>query len=94
MPSSTWAARPILGKRSHRNVLDPHPRPPRFVAEEPEHCHDCYRFFRSGQRYFLTIEPAIMCPDCARIGEAIRLTGGLTVEVGEDRLLIRRGSPR
>ena len=34
-----------------------------------------------------------MFQDCVRTGEAIRLTGGLTVEIGEDTLLIRRGSP-
>ena len=37
---------------------------PGFVAEEPEHWHDCYRLIRTGQRYFLTIEQAVVGPDC------------------------------
>lgn len=65
---------------------------PGFVAEEPEHCHDCYRLIRRGQRYFLTIEQAVVCADCIRAEDAVRLAGGLTVEVGDDRLLVRRGS--
>jgi hypothetical protein len=64
---------------------------PGFVAEEPEHCHDCYWLIRPGQGYFLTIEQAVVCPDCAKKGDAIRLAGGLTVEVQEDRLLVMRG---
>jgi hypothetical protein len=35
---------------------------------------------------------AALCPDCARTSEAIRLAGGLTVKVQEDKLLVRRGS--
>ena len=38
------------------------------------------------------MELAALCPDCARTADAIRLAGGLTVEVQEDRLLVRRGS--
>ena len=64
---------------------------PGLVAEKPEHCHDCYRLIRPGERYFLTMELAALCPDCARTTDAIRLAGGLTVEVREDRLLVRRG---
>ena len=65
---------------------------PGFVADEPEHCHDCYRLIRPGQRYFLTIEQAVVYPDCAEGADAVRLAGGLTVEVGEDKLVVRRGS--
>jgi hypothetical protein len=64
---------------------------PGFTAEEPEHCHDCYRLIRPGQRYFLTIEDAVLCPDCARRADAIRLARGLTVEIQEDRRLVGRG---
>jgi hypothetical protein len=63
-----------------------------FVAEEPKPCHDCYRLIRIGQRYFLTIDDAVLCPDCSRAADAIRLVAGLTVEVGGDRLLVGRGS--
>jgi hypothetical protein len=39
------------------------------------------------------MELAALCPDCARTADAIRLSGGLmTVEVQENRLLVRRGS--
>ena len=65
---------------------------PGFVAEKPEHCHDYYRLIRPGHRYFLTIEQLVVCPDCVGTADAIRLSGGLTVEVEEDRLLVRRGS--
>jgi hypothetical protein len=34
---------------------------PGFVAEEPEHCHACYRLIRPGQTYYLTIGQAILC---------------------------------
>jgi hypothetical protein len=64
---------------------------PGFVARKPEHCHDCYRLICPGQTYFLTIEQAVVCPDCLRTADAIRLAGGLTVEVGEDWLMVRRG---
>jgi hypothetical protein len=37
------------------------------------------------------MERAVLCPDCAETAEAIRLAGGLTVEVQGDRLLVRRG---
>jgi hypothetical protein len=40
----------------------------------------------------LTIEQAVVCPDCIRTVDAIRLSSGLTVEVREDGLLLRRGS--
>lgn len=65
---------------------------PGFVAQEPEHCHDCYGLIQPGGTYYLTIEDAVLCPDCVRVADAIRLSGGLTVEVREDRLLVQRGS--
>jgi hypothetical protein len=65
---------------------------PGFVAEEPKHCHDCYRPIRPGQRHFLAIGRASQCPDCVTGADAIRLCGGLAVEIGEYRLLVRRGS--
>jgi hypothetical protein len=83
---------PARGDRSHRNDLPTTADLPGFAAQEPEHCHDCYRLIRRGERCFLTREQAIVCPDCIGASDAIRLTGGLTVEVGEDRLLVRRGS--
>ena len=65
---------------------------PGIVSEEPEHCHDCYRLISPGQRYFLTMELAALCPDCAETADAIRLSDGLTVEVEQDRVLVRRGT--
>lgn len=62
-----------------------------FVADEPEHCHDCYRLVRPVDTYYLTIDNAVLCTECIRAADAIRLSGGLTVEIGEDRLLVRRG---
>lgn len=38
----------------------------------------------------MTIDDAVLCPDGIRVKDAIRLAGGLTVEVGEDRLFVRR----
>ena len=63
-----------------------------FVATEPEPCHDGYRLSHPGQRYFLTIEQAVVCPDCVRAAGANRLSSSLTIEVVENRLLVRRGS--
>lgn len=34
----------------------------------------------------------MVCADCIGTADAIRLAGSLTVEVEEDRLLVRRGS--
>ncbi len=65
---------------------------PGFVAEKPEHCHACYRLILSGQTYYLTMEDAMLCPDCVTAAEAIRLSSGLMIEVREGRLLVRRGS--
>ena len=62
---------------------------PAFVAQEPEHCHDCWRIIWAGKAYFLTTEQAVVCPDCVWEADAIRLAGGLTVRVGEHRLLVR-----
>ena len=63
-----------------------------FVATEPEPCHDGYRLSHPGQRYFLTIEQAVVCPDCVRAADTIWLADGLAAEVGEDRVQVRRGS--
>jgi hypothetical protein len=65
---------------------------PCFVAEEPEHCHDWCRLIRPDQTYILTTEQAVVDPDCVTVADASRLGGGLTVELGEDRLLVRCGS--
>jgi hypothetical protein len=46
---------------------------PGFAAEEPEHCHDCHRFIRPGQTYYLTIEQAVVFPDCVGAAEPVRL---------------------
>lgn len=62
---------------------------PGFVAEKPEHCHECYRLIRPGQRYMLTMEQAVVCPSCASTTEAIRLSRDLRVEAREDGLLVR-----
>lgn len=67
---------------------------PGFVAEEPEHGHDWCQLIRPGQPYYLTIEHELVCPDCIRAAGAIRLSGGLTVGVGGNRLVVRRGSAK
>ncbi len=46
---------------------------PGFVAEEPEHCHACYRLIRPDQTYFLTIGQAILCEACLETANASRL---------------------
>jgi hypothetical protein len=38
------------------------------------------------------MEQVVVCPDCIRMADAVRLAGGLTVKVQEDRLLVTRGS--
>ena len=64
---------------------------PGFVAKDPEHCHDCCRLIQAGETHDLTIDNAVLCPDCIRETDAIRLDGGRMVELREDRLLLRRG---
>lgn len=65
---------------------------PGFVAGDPEHYHDCYRLIRSGQRYFLTINQAVLCQGSIVVADGIRLSGGLSIEVGEVKVLVRRGA--
>jgi hypothetical protein len=66
---------------------------PGFVAEEPEHCHACFRLIRPGQTYYLTIENTVLCTDCALSEGVIRVRDDLAVEVKRDRLLIGRRPP-
>jgi hypothetical protein len=79
------------GKGATTMTESPTHAQPGFVAEEPEHCHDGYRLITPGETYFLTMELAVLCPDRVTMTDSIRLAGGLTVEVGEDRLPVRRG---
>jgi hypothetical protein len=65
---------------------------PGFVAEEPEHCRDFCRLIHPGKIYYLTTEQVVVCPDCASAADAIRLAGGLTVKIREDKLLVRRAN--
>jgi hypothetical protein len=64
---------------------------PGFVAEEPEHCHACYRLIRPSQTYFLTVGQAILCEGCLEVADAIRVTDDLAVAIEDGRLLVRRG---
>jgi hypothetical protein len=64
---------------------------PDFVAEEPEHCHACYRLILPGRTYYLTIRQAILCDRCIRSADAIRLTDDLAIVVEDGQLLVRRG---
>jgi hypothetical protein len=61
------------------------------VAEEPEHCHACYRLIQPGQTYYLTVGQAVLCEDCLGAADAVRVTDDLAVVVEEGRLLVRRG---
>ena len=61
------------------------------MAEEPEHCHACYRLIQPGQTYFLTIGQGIVCERCTRTADAIRVTEDLAVAVEDGRLVVRRG---
>ena len=64
---------------------------PGFVAEEPEHCHACYRLIQPGQTYYLAVGQAILCEGCIRTADAVRVTDDLAVAVEDGRLLVRRG---
>jgi hypothetical protein len=82
----------LRGERSHRDDRGPTDDMSGLAAEEPVHGHDWCRLIRPGQTYFLTIEQAVVCLDCVRGLDDIRLDGGLTVEVGGGWLLVWRGS--
>jgi hypothetical protein len=82
----------LRGERSHCDDRGPADDMSGLAAEEPVHGHDWYRLIRPGQRHFLTIEQVVVCLDCVRGLDDIRLDGGLTVEVGGGRLQVRRGS--
>jgi hypothetical protein len=64
---------------------------PGFVAENPEHCHACYRLIQSGQTLYLTIGNAMLCGPCMKDTDAIRVADDLVVVIEEDRLVVRRG---
>ena len=64
---------------------------PGFVAEEPGHCHACYRLIKPDQTYYLTIGQAILCEGCVGAADAIRVADDLVVVVEEGRLVVRRG---
>ena len=64
---------------------------PGFVAEEPEHCHACYRLIQPGETYYLTVGQAILCEACLGADDALRVSEDLLVVVEDGRLLVRRG---
>ena len=51
---------------------------PGSIAKKPEHYHDCYRLIPPGQTRHLAIDNAMLCPDCNRATDAVRLSVGLT----------------
>jgi hypothetical protein len=65
---------------------------PGFVAEEPEHCHGCYRLIQPGETYYLTVGQAILCEACLESADAIRVSDDLAVVAEEERILVRRES--
>ena len=71
-------------------IKAPNDDQPGFVAEEPEHCHACYRLIQPGQTYYLTIGQAVLCEDCIGAADAIRVADDLVVVVEDGRLLVRR----
>jgi hypothetical protein len=64
---------------------------PGFLAEEPEHCHACYRLVRPGPTYYLTMGQVILCEGCLEVADAIRVTDELAVVVEDGRIQVRRG---
>ena len=69
---------------------------PGFVAEEPEHCHDCCRLIRPGQTYHQRADNTVLCPSCfssLKIGEDFETfpaANDLAVDVGGGLLRVRR----
>jgi hypothetical protein len=54
--------------------MPPNDDQPGFAAEEPEHCHACYRLIQPGQMYYLTMGQAVLCEGCTR--ECAEIFGG------------------
>jgi hypothetical protein len=71
-----------------------------LIAQHPEHCFECFRLIRPGETYYQTAENTVLCQQCVRKGvsmevlDTIQATDDLVVEVGEDRLRVRRGDTR
>ncbi len=63
-----------------------------FATEKPEHCHACSQLIRPGQIYFLTIGNAVLCGDCIKATDAIRVVDELVVVIEGGKLLVQRGS--
>lgn len=81
--------RPSVGGR--QVCLPPCPRAADATTDEAAQCHDRSQPIRPGQTYGLTLGNAIPYPVCIRVADAIRLSGGLRVEVREDCFLVRPG---
>jgi hypothetical protein len=47
---------------------------------------------RAGQRSYVTVDYPVLCAACVAAADAVRLAGGLTAEVREVKLLVRRGA--
>jgi hypothetical protein len=68
-----------------------------LIAQRPEHCFECFRLIRPGETYYQTAENTVLCQQCARKGasmevlDTVQATDDLVVEVGDDRLRVRRG---
>jgi hypothetical protein len=68
-----------------------------LIAQHPEHCFECFRLIRPGETYYQTAENTVLCPECASKGasmevlDTIQATDDLVVEMGDDRLRVRRG---
>jgi hypothetical protein len=92
MPSCTRAARPFRGERIHRIDRNPHRGSTRLRSRGAGALSRLLPAHSPWAEVLLTVDDAVLCPDCVKDADAIRLSGGLTVEVGHDRLLVRRGS--
>ena len=68
-----------------------------LTAQQPEHCHKCYRLILPGETCYQTAGNAVLCKECAaqegavRVLDTIPASDDLAAEVSEDCLTIRRG---
>ena len=68
-----------------------------LIAQDPEHCHRCYRLIHPGEEYYETEDGTALCERCAAdetagaVLETISVAEDIFVEVRRNCLVVRRG---
>ena len=53
-----------------------------LIAQQPEHCFECFRLIRPSETYYQTAENTVLCQQCVRKGGSM---GGPQYDPGDRR---------